>query len=275
MNKIYYDESKNEFIVPKGVKIGVANLMWHLTGKCNLLCDHCFSTKSSNSFDIARIESYIKLFKEIGVKKIDLSGGEPLLYEDLAKVCHLLKTNGIPFTITTSAFVEDDKLNWLISNAFTFSRIILSINAPTAFLHENINHRLGSFEKIIGLAKNLKRINAPLRINTVCTERVCEIEIVQKFVEIINDISPLEWCIIQEYGNNNEVTQKIFDIFLQHLNSQKVLPCIKIINRTISLYSDYYVLDEKGYLFSRGCESNKVLIEDLNIKKFLEENTNE
>lgn len=271
-NNIIYDKVNNEFLGVEGTKLGIANLMWHITGECNLSCDHCFSQKSQNKFDISNLELYIKIFKDLGVKKIDLSGGEPLLFNDLPILCNALNVNDIPFTITSSGFVGQDRLNWLLENYNLFTRIILSINAPNAYIHESINHGKGSFDKVCDLAHKLVRLNANLRINTVCTEKICDVDKAKDFVELINWISPIEWCVIQEYCADELTTKKVYDVFLQNINKQLLFPKIKLITRNKNLYSDYYVLDENGLLYLRGKENVRKLLQSSDIKKFLEEN---
>lgn len=271
-NNIIYDKVNNEFLGVEGSKIGIANLMWHITGECNLSCDHCFSQKSKNKFDISKLDLYINIFKDLGVKKIDLSGGEPLLFNDLPKLCTALKENDIPFTVTSSGFVGQERIKWLLENNHFFTRIILSINAPNAYIHESINHGKGSFDNVCELAYKLMKLNANLRINTVCTEKICSADSAKDFVELINCISPIEWCVIQEYCADEKITKKVYDEFLWNIKQQSLAPKIKLITRNKNLYSDYYVLDENGYLYLRGKENIKMHIQSSNIKKFLEEN---
>ena len=271
-NEIIYDKVNNEFICADGQSLGIANLMWHIIGACNLSCDHCFAQKSKNKFDVSKLELFVKIFKNLGVKKIDLSGGEPLLFGDLDKVCFALKENDIPFTITSSGFVGSDKQNWLLDNHELFARVILSVNAPNAAIHEGINHGKGSFDSVCGLAKRLSERNALLRINTVCTEKICNADTAKEFVEFINRISPIEWCVIQEYCADESVTRRIYDDFLREINKQALSPKIKLITREKKLYRDYYVLDESGFLYLRGKEDKRLPLESPDIEKFLEEN---
>lgn len=270
-NNVVYDKNSNEFLNADDKQLGVANLMWHIIGKCNLFCDFCFSPKSKNEFDISKLELYMEIFKELGVKKIDISGGEPLLYNNLHKICISLKENDIPFTITTSGFVESDKLSWLLKNHNLFTRIILSINGPNASIHESINHGIGSFNQVCDLAYKLMKLNARLRINTVCTEKICSMESAKKFVELINGISPLEWCLIQDF-NADERNTKNYDEFLRKISNQSLSSNIKLITRSKKIYRDYCVLDENGFLYLRGKENNRMLLESTDIKNFLEGN---
>ena len=271
-SEIIYDKLNNEFLHATGQELGIANLMWHITGECNLFCDHCFSHKSKHEFNISKLNLYIEIFRELGVKKIDLSGGEPLLYRYLHDLCFALKEYDIPCTITSSGFVRPKMTDWLLNNPDLFTRIILSVNAPNACLHEGINHVKGSFNKVRDLAYKLAQRKNILRINTVCTEKICNNKSVKEFVDFINEISPVEWCVIQEYSVNNLGTKDLFDNFLCAISRQSLSPKVKLITRNSNLYCSYYVLDEDGFLYLRGKENKRMHLESPDIKKFLEEN---
>ncbi|MBP5765884.1 MAG: radical SAM protein [Clostridia bacterium] len=267
--QISYNKENNEFLVPEGAQMGFSNLMWHITEECNLSCEHCFSRKGKCSFDISNLNSYIKSFKELGVIKVDLSGGEPLLYEDLEVLCKALFFNGFYFTITTSAYVSSDKMRWLLDNSALFSRIILSLNAPNATIHERINHVTGSFQHVIDCANALSSRRVSFRINTVCTESICTDDVAKSFVQLINSIRPREWCVIQEYGDKEEKTATVFSSFLKLVLSYRLLPNIRLITRSQSTYSNYPVLEANGTLYFRKNNNRTTMIGNKNIKSIL------
>lgn len=104
--------------------------MWHITDKCRLNCSYCFATKSSYEVDILRMKDYIRKLKELGVQKIDISGGEPLEHSRLPEICRSLYENGFFVTLTTKCVGLDKNIQWLEREYSIFSRIIFSIDLP-------------------------------------------------------------------------------------------------------------------------------------------------
>jgi len=84
-----------------------------LTNKCNLCCKYCYQNSSPevDTTEELKLKDWKRLLielKEFKIKKINLTGGEPLLYEDL---WNLLKNidKKIKIRIFTNGLLLDDK----------------------------------------------------------------------------------------------------------------------------------------------------------------------
>lgn len=79
-----------------------------LTDKCNLRCFYCMPEEeyafmpSSQLMQAAEIESLAKLFVGLGVDKIRLTGGEPLVRKDFAQIIQALSQLPVTLTLTTN-----------------------------------------------------------------------------------------------------------------------------------------------------------------------------
>lgn len=100
-----YNPIQNTF---EGTLQNIASLgqvMWHVTSKCQLNCAMCFTQKMrKNGKEVTAkdIRLNVSLLRKIGVQKIDISGGEPLMYEELPFLVEECTSNSIAVTITTS-----------------------------------------------------------------------------------------------------------------------------------------------------------------------------
>lgn len=77
---------------------------------CNLTCEHCFYWRSLNKRDDLSYEELEKLSLELGAfENLNLSGGEPFIRQDFAKVCRLfVDNNGVQqIYVPTSGFFTD------------------------------------------------------------------------------------------------------------------------------------------------------------------------
>ncbi|HMN67743.1 MAG TPA: GTP 3',8-cyclase MoaA [Bdellovibrionales bacterium] len=86
-----------------------------LTEKCNFKCGYCLPNGyrgcPAKSLDLREIANLAFAFKELGVEKIRLTGGEPTLRSDLSEIVQILKSDvGIPqVALTTNGFrLEQD-----------------------------------------------------------------------------------------------------------------------------------------------------------------------
>jgi len=66
-----------------------------ITRRCNLRCKHCFVPVDNNKISLAKIEEVIDQLAKIGVRKIILTGGEPLLRNDLEEIIQLIVAKDI------------------------------------------------------------------------------------------------------------------------------------------------------------------------------------
>ena len=67
----------------------IKSLFLHITNGCNLKCKHCYSFDNKKTTGNLKKKEIIKLideFRELGGKKLTISGGEPLLRKDILSI---------------------------------------------------------------------------------------------------------------------------------------------------------------------------------------------
>ena len=80
-----------------------------LTDNCNLRCFYCMPdeeydfTPASRLMQLGEIEAIAKVFVQLGVNKIRLTGGEPLVRKDAADIILALSKLPVKLTLTTNA----------------------------------------------------------------------------------------------------------------------------------------------------------------------------
>ena len=97
------------------------SLLLFITGRCNLHCANCFSISSRNAEELSLEQVDRILSANPSYSRVDLMGGEPLLYQDIPALLQLLRdrkkrvsiyTNGILLPIL---FEEPDSLRVCVS----------------------------------------------------------------------------------------------------------------------------------------------------------------
>lgn len=253
MNKCKYDPDGNKFILNEGKESILPNLIWVVTDKCDNDCPFCFQPKTNTEFDYTMYNEYRDLFKELGVQKIDITGGEPLCHPNIKGICSNLKADNIGITITTNGVAQGDKLKWLLEERDSFSRILLSLNGYSEQVHDELCGTEGTYRATVDLVNALHKLSYKgIRVNTVVTKVLLEKNYL-KLIDIMKMLRPSEWCLIQPHPENKKSTFDDYNIstsaFMAICDSiQKELrgTGINVLIRTINNYQGYWVLYPNG-----------------------------
>lgn len=144
-----------------------------LTDRCNMRCIYCMPENGVESVthdDILSFEEIIhlaKIFAASGIRKVKLTGGEPLIRKGVIHlVTELKKIPGIQdVTITTNGMLLSEMMHGLVKAGIDGINISLDTLNPQVF--ETIT-RKNSFDKVWeGLQTALQYPQIPLKINCV------------------------------------------------------------------------------------------------------------
>ena len=77
-------------------KHGVGEVIWLLTGDCNLRCSHCYvGAPRSEELTTAEAMRVVKELVDLDIPVVFLSGGEPLMRKDVFKIMKALNEHGV------------------------------------------------------------------------------------------------------------------------------------------------------------------------------------
>ena len=169
-----------------GRKIEYARIS--VTDRCNLRCKYCMPECGVEKISHENILTYEEIlrvanfFAQLGIKKIRLTGGEPLLRKNLPDLIkNLKKINGIEIvTLTTNGVLLEKFAENLISAGI--DGINLSLDTLNEEIFNNLTRR-NFFENIMCGLKILIERKFPVKINCVPIRGVNE-ENFLKLVEL-------------------------------------------------------------------------------------------
>ena len=90
--------------------------LWEITHNCNFACAHCLVNANgrggiSTELTLAACARFFREFKSVGVHSVCLSGGEPLICEDLVDLMNLGHTiSPFEYCIATNGYCVSDEL---------------------------------------------------------------------------------------------------------------------------------------------------------------------
>ena len=141
--------------------------------RCNLRCIYCMPEEGVDSVAHEEILSYeeivrlVEIFATLGIRKIKITGGEPLVRKNVADlVKSLKKIEGIEqVTLTTNGILLEETMDALAEAGI--DGINLSLNTLNPFVFRKIAKR-DVFEQVLGgFCKALTYENISLKINCV------------------------------------------------------------------------------------------------------------
>lgn len=142
-------------------------VIWECTLRCNLDCRHCGAPKNSNLKELQKQE-IIDLIAELakkGTKRFLITGGEPLLRNDLFEILAEAKKVGLRTGISTNGFFVDERI------AGKSAELVDSIQVSVDGINETHNAIRGnafSFEKAVNSIKLFKKAG----VKQVCLSSV-------------------------------------------------------------------------------------------------------
>ncbi len=146
---------------------------WEVTRSCNLFCAHCRASAAHGSYEdeLSTEECYhlIDEILEVGKPIIILSGGEPLIRQDVLQIAQyavakglrvVMGSNGTLISRETAAKLKDVPI----------SRLAISVDFPVAKLQDDFRGKTGAFEAAMTGIANLRRAGVEVQINSTITQ---------------------------------------------------------------------------------------------------------
>lgn len=149
-------------------------IAWETTENCNLSCIHCrcagfqpsdkFQANTNQAFEL--IDNIASYAKPVFV----LSGGEPLLRDDIFDIARYATGKGFRVCMATNGSLIDKETCHDIKRS-QIKILSLSLDGSSASIHDNFRQSPGSFEAVIKAATLLKQQGIEFIINSSFTQR--------------------------------------------------------------------------------------------------------
>ncbi len=159
------------------------NLRISVTDRCNLRCTYCMPEEvefldRQEILSFEEITRFVKIVAPLGIDKIRLTGGEPLMRRDLPRLVKmLLEVPGIKDVgLTTNGILLADQAQAFFDAGM--KRINVSLDALSPERFRQIARRDGLDKVIAGILAAKKAGFQPIKINAVSMRGITESEIV-------------------------------------------------------------------------------------------------
>ena len=145
-----------------------SDVIWNITNRCNLLCDHCYMAADSHTLpDELTDEETIALVKQMGERHLPalfLSWGEPMMRSNFWEILELARSLGIRVTVSTNCTLMDrDAAKRLKANGIDW--IATSLYGPAEF-HDAMVGVPGTRDRVVEAIKILREEGVGVAIKT-------------------------------------------------------------------------------------------------------------
>ncbi len=172
-------------------------VIWEVTRACQLKCVHCRA-------DAQLTPDPRELTHEEGINLIDqiyemdnpmlvFSGGDCMMREDLFELADYAVKKGMRVSMTPSATPNVTKEKMQRAKEVGLSRWGLSLDAPTAEIHDKFRGVPGSFDLTIEKIKYLNELGMPLQINTVISRY--NYDHLEQMSKLVEELGAVMWYI--------------------------------------------------------------------------------
>lgn len=184
-----------------------------LTDNCNLRCFYCMPEEkyafapAAKLMQVAEIESLAKLFVAQGVKKIRLTGGEPLVRKDAPKIIEALGKLDVELAITTNGIRVDEMLPELLAANIKAINISLDTLQQDKFLkitRRDLYHRVRSNIELL-LHHNIR-----VKINVVVMKDLNENEILDFIALTKHNNIEIRFIEFMPFSGNKWTSNQVF-----------------------------------------------------------------
>lgn len=165
----------NELLHPAPARKGAPTgpvVIWNLVRRCNLACVHCYSISADIDFpgelDTAEVLRVMDDLKACGVPALILSGGEPLLRQDIFTIAERAKALGLYTALSTNGTLIDAPLAQRIHDT-GFDYVGISLDGLRA-THDKFRRKQGAFARSLAALRLCRDLGVKVGVRFTLTQ---------------------------------------------------------------------------------------------------------
>lgn len=207
-----------------------------VTDRCNSKCNYCaFPVRNTKELSLSEIKSVIDTLCNLGVERLGLWGGEPLIREDIGDIVDYCKTKKLYVTMVTNGYLIGEKFDIIKK----IDDVIVSFDGMKAC--NDANRSEGSYDKTMSAIKLLADNKIKFFTITVLTKNNIGKENIDYILELSNKYN--FFTTFQILHHNDILGSDYKNILPSHNQYIEILKYIrskKKINKNISSSDIYF-----------------------------------
>lgn len=155
--KTYFQHIKYRSSPPKP-----STLILLLNKKCNLKCSFCNLKNTNKGIPLQKVTSILNSAKNLGIKTIVLTGGEPFLHPKLFEIIRFAKKKGFGTNVTTNGILIKEHIQKILDSEL--DSISVSLDGSKK-IHDSLRGVKGSYDKLLEGLNELKKYRKRIKVS--------------------------------------------------------------------------------------------------------------
>ncbi|MDN5388012.1 MULTISPECIES: TIGR04053 family radical SAM/SPASM domain-containing protein [Bacillus] len=183
---LHFDFDKSPFIV-----------IWELTRACELKCLHCRASaqnkRDPRELTLKEGKDLIDQIHAMDNPLLVLTGGDPLMRDDVFAIIEYAVQKGVRVSMTPSATPNVTREAIQSAKEIGLSRWAFSLDGPTREIHDHFRGTDGSFDLTMKAIRYIHECQLPLQINTVIS--AYNIDYLDEMAKLIEELNCVLWSV--------------------------------------------------------------------------------
>ena len=149
----------------------IHSVQFEITHRCPCRCDHCFLVKNTaGEMTTAEVLDLLDQLKTEGVLNLTITGGDPLVREDMETILARARDEGfLVYLMTTGYLIDEEKVRMLQRTGV--KKVELSLHGVDASVHDGVMGVKGSFVRMEKAARLMVAAGILVNFKATITRR--------------------------------------------------------------------------------------------------------
>lgn len=193
-----FDRYLEAALLSKTGKLIPSTVNFAITHNCRYNCWHCGATpKKGRDLPLETIVNAIQTFQDMGTSIFAITGGEPLLRDDLLEIIARIDDRSSVFMFTTGYGLTEKKAKEL-KNAGLFG-VMVSLDHYKPEVHDKLRGYNGAYDIAVTAVKNAKKVRLYVGISSLITREIIQNNEIKNFLELARDLQVYEAMMIEPH----------------------------------------------------------------------------
>lgn len=197
----------------RGESIAIIQFQYNYT--CNFKCQHCSvkrfqGKKEGRQFTIEDVKNLFQQADEMGLARVTITGGEPLVFKDLDELVAAIDPQKFYINCDTNGWLLDEKRARHLKS-IGIDRIQLSIDSLDEKKHDDFRQTRGSYKRTLKAVDAALSADLAIFIQTVVTKQRLRTE---EFIEFIKYFNKKDIGVFVSYAKPVGSWEGHFDVLV-------------------------------------------------------------
>jgi len=187
----------NAHMVQADFSMAPFTIAWEVTRACVYACVHCradaMHTPDPNELNTEEAMHLIDRLAEFGSPILVFTGGDPMMRRDLHELIAYATQKGLRCSLTPTATALPTTARLEKVREAGVRRIALSLDAPTAEIHDNFRQVPGSWQRTMDIMRRAQAIGISVQVNTTVAKH--NVDILADMIPFLQEVGAVQWSL--------------------------------------------------------------------------------